>query len=36
MALVAGHLKRTISPNTEIIGKRARRAKIPKLIHKFL
>jgi hypothetical protein len=34
MARVAGHLKKTISPNTVTIGKKARRAKIPKLINK--
>jgi hypothetical protein len=31
MALVAGHLKRTMSPKTVMIGRRASRASIPKL-----
>jgi len=32
MALVAGHLKRTMSPKTVMMGRRASRASIPKLI----
>jgi len=36
MAFVAGHLRRTMSPNTDRIGKRARKAKIPKLMNFFL
>ncbi|MFQ6109426.1 MAG: hypothetical protein ACE5L7_07725 [Candidatus Aminicenantales bacterium] len=32
MARVAGHLNKTISTNTETIGRRAKRDKIPRLI----